>query len=473
MVIASPHAAARSGNKLQFQLGTLVGALLCGLLMIAGTGCSSRTDHNLILISFDTLRADHVGLYGYPRDTSPCLDAIGRDAVVFDMTIAQAASTAPSHRSLFLSRLPSTQRQEDPFLAELLAEVGYSTAAFTGGGYVSAKLGFDRGFASYFESRGSPNDLREVYPRAESWLREHAGDEEPFFLFLHFFDVHHPYTAPQQYEDLFSPDYDGAIAGRDTGPILKGLRRLEKEQAVSPADVPPAMTLAEAERERIVALYDGGIRHADAHLGKLQRLLQELGLWDETILVILSDHGEELWDHGSILHSRQLYQEILRVPLVIRLPHGSHGGTRVTAPVRLLDVAPTILDLLGLTPFPRGYQGRSLLQLITGSESDQVLPEPFISSAMARRAAIQWPWKIIRDGKLESYEMYNLEEDPLEQHDRGVGNQENASAHYQRIIERIGLPVFRPSSTLPTPSPTPPIDDPELTEKLRALGYLD
>ncbi len=433
-------------------------------LLVAASACGRPADDlptgrpNIILISLDTLRADHLSLYGYERRTSPHLENIARDSIVFERAIAQSSSTTPSHRSLFQSRVPSQTSKRMPVLAEILGNEGFATAAFTGGGNVSAKFGFGRGFDVYFEASKGQVSFPEVYPEFERWLRD--SRERPFFVFLHSYDIHHPYTAPPPYELLFCDGIESEIDGRESGVILNKLRRAQNQR-----DFTGEVVLTDMDKERIIALYDGGIAHADSYLRRIRTLLEELRTWDNTILIILSDHGEEFWEHGSVLHSHTLYQELLAVPLLIRLPGGRFGGQRIAPSVRLLDVAPTLLDLLDI-PKSAGHQGTSLMTVMSKQPTTE--PPIAVSEIASFRSVLQWPWKVITDRKTGAMQLYHLDQDPLEQQDLDRENHEATVEIYRQLTR--GQPVDE-GRFVDVLDELP--DDPQLVEQLRALGYID
>jgi arylsulfatase A-like enzyme len=296
---------------------------------------------NVLLVSIDTLRPDHLGCYGYRlRPTSPNLDRLAGEGTRFAQVVAPSPWTTPSHMSLFTSQYPTVHAVDAPIestqrrladgkvtLAELLRARGYRTAAFTGAGAISALYGFWQGFDLYDETpRGATGregeDLPVILERALAWL-ENVGDR-PFFLFLHTYEVHNPYTHETFLEE--GGDYD--------------------------------------EVERRTRLYDGGIAFADEYLGRLFRELERRGLSDSTLLLVLSDHGEDLvgrYPQGPwYYHGHHLYDELLLVPLLVAGP-GVAAGRVVKEQVSLLDVMPTLLELTG-TGGPAGQpvQGLSL-----------------------------------------------------------------------------------------------------------------
>lgn len=403
--------------------------------------------HGVVLLCLDTLRADHLGTYGYARDTSPAIDAFAATGVVFERAIAQAASTLPSHRALFQSRLASHADESAPVLAEVLSREGFRTAAFTGGGNVSAAFGFGRGFERYDEDRGG---LAASLPKVEAWLRAGAG--ERFFLFLHTYDVHLPYDPPPPFATMFGEPYDGPVTGANSRALLRAQRGLDGTDA-SPAP------LTRADRERIVGLYDGGIRYTDGQVARLLALLDELGLAATTAVVLLSDHGEEFLDHGSWIHSHTVFDELVRVPLVFRVP--GREPSRVDAQVRLLDVAPTLLDLVGVEA-PDAWTGRSLGSAIDGSA---VAPRPAVSEMGRWQALALPPWKLVRG--VGPTRLFDLASDPGEQRDLAAREPERA----EELEGALSLALGEQRGPVEALEEGPA--DAALTERLRELGYIE
>jgi arylsulfatase A-like enzyme len=308
---------------------------------------------NLLLISIDTLRADHLSLDGYPRPTTPRLDRFAADALVFDRSYASSTWTLPSHGSMLtgllpdqhgLRHLPDRLSPEVPTLAGMLRDAGYRTAGITDGGFLGPQWGFASGFDSYEVSPGQPWEPKDVAPiaaKARRWLE--AGPERPFFLFVHTYEVHQPYRNVEGFADPF---LEPGIEGRYT------------EVANVFARPPPT----DEQLPRVIALYDGGVHRADHYIGGLLEWMGEAGLLDDTAVVVTSDHGEEFREHGHLEHAvGSVFDENLRVPLIVRPPGGT-GETaprRIATPVTGLDVTPTLLALAGLPP-PPGAAGRSL-----------------------------------------------------------------------------------------------------------------
>jgi arylsulfatase A-like enzyme len=305
---------------------------------------------NVLLVSIDSLRADHVGSYGYARDTSPAIDALAREGVLFENAISSAPWTVPAHMTLLTGLPPevhdvvSVRQKLSPdavTLAEVLQGAGYATAAFVSGPTVMAHHGFDQGFASYDESMverrpgraGSAVSSPGLVALVDRWLErwDRTEPRAPFFVFLHMWDVHYDYVPPPEYVQRFDPGYDGDLDARH----LETNERIRR--GMSPRDL-----------QHLIALYDGEIRFTDDHLARVFAKLRALDVLDDTIVVVTSDHGEEFFEHGAKGHAKTLYDEVLHVPLVVRYPRRVAPMQRVSQQVRLMDVAPTILGLAGV-----------------------------------------------------------------------------------------------------------------------------
>ncbi len=443
-----------------------VSAIAASLLPI---GCSEEREQgppNVILVSLDTLRADHLGLYGYSRDTSPHLDALASESIVFDWAIAPASATQPSHRSLYQSRLASHARRRFTSLPQVFREAGYRTAGFTGGGNVSRRFGLARGYEHYVEDE---EGFSATFPLFESWLRE--NHREPFFVFLHSFDIHHPYDVVPPYSERFLPEYRGRVTGPDTLNILSKIRGIFPHK-----NFKGQVALSRADKAKIVALYDGGIVYADEYVGRLVALLKKMSLWDDTILVVLSDHGEEFWEHDNVTHSFTVYDEVLHVPLLWRVPGHASSGLRVARRVHLMDVAPTLLDLAGL-PVPESFMGRSLLpfeSLDDRAPEDAAGATEIVSEMFTLKSLIDYPWKIIKeypDGKRHLAEeplvLYNLEEDPGETNNLAARHPRKARELELRLEATLAHQAREQVRAVPKV-----VDDPDLRRQLEALGYV-
>ena len=324
--------------------------------------------NSLILISLDTLRPDHLSAYGYGRPTSPRIDALAAQGVRFERATSASHWTAPSHATLLTGLHPPEHgvvRDQDQMsdeietLAEHLSEAGWRTAAFTGSYFVSELMGLQQGFSTWWEQTG---ECAAGFGEAITWLEAQPADE-PVFLFAHTYQTHAPYQPP--------PPYDTMFVGEGLIPPRVAAGRFDEAPGTQPS---------KAELEALIGLYDGEIRAADHCVGKLLDALDRTGRREETLVVLTSDHGEELMEHGGIGHGR-LLPLLLRVPLIVSHPTMRAAADPTVSQVTgAVDVVPTILDLLG-QPVPAGLSGRSLVGAMTGSpDADAVA----FSSSQAR-----------------------------------------------------------------------------------------
>jgi arylsulfatase A-like enzyme len=307
---------------------------------------------NVVLISMDTVRADRLGVYGHSRPTSPNVDRLASSSLVFENAISQSAWTLPGHGSMMTGLYPSRLGVTDypakrglpkvRMLAEEFHRAGYSTAAFTGGGFVAAHFGFGRGFDIYSsDGRRFEHNIDE----ALAWLRQHK--QRRFFLFLHGYDAHRPY---------YSQPKDKHAVG------LKGARSAEqrkfctKNRREKPDDI-----------EVISRYYDAAIHHGDATVGRFLDELDTLGLTDRTVVLLTSDHGEEFYEHGNCDHVRFLYRETVNVPYILYVPALASEPRRVADVVPAsISVARTLLDIAGLR---NDMPGVSLAPILHGDPS--------------------------------------------------------------------------------------------------------
>ena len=314
---------------------------------------------NIILMTIESLRADHVTCYGYERETTPHIDALAGQAIVYDQAYSVTSWTLPSHASIFTGLYPSAHkvtlprdRLHDTHLtaAETLSSSGYQCAAVVGGPYLRPAFNLHQGFEYFDESvAAATNEAAHkdvTNPRMaqamERFLREGRDRRRPFFLFAYYWDVHYDYIPPPPYDTMFVPAHAERIGDVQFGPIA----RLGRD-------------ISAAELDYLIAQYDGEIRCTDEHLGHLWELLRELGLWENTAIILTADHGEQFFEHSYLGHMLDLYVESLHVPLIIKLP-GQSAGRRDRRLVNLIDLHPTILDLADCrTPLP--YNGRSVL----------------------------------------------------------------------------------------------------------------
>ena len=333
---------------------------------------------NVILISIDSLRADHLGCYGYERNTSPNIDRVAAQGARFRTALSTTSWTLPSHMSMLTSRYVLSHGviarndglpEKIPTLAESLKTAGFATGGVVAAAFLDARYGFARGFDSYDESAiavkmyqpnlvagPAPETIKLAHssdPAAEStdlamkWVQEHQ--DRRFFLFLHYWDVHFDYDPPPPYDTMFDPDYQGSLSPE--GFIFN--RAINRK-------------MDRRDLEHVLALYDGEIRWVDDHLGRLLRQLDQLGLSGRTAVIITADHGDEFFEHGGKGHTKTLYSEVLHVPLIIRAP-GVPAGLLVETPASQVDLMPTVLDLAGV-PGPAAMEGLSLRAALRGED---------------------------------------------------------------------------------------------------------
>jgi arylsulfatase A-like enzyme len=325
---------------------------------------SLRSGRGVILISLDTVSAEHLSLYGYDRNTSPFLEKLeGQGATIFNHAYVQLPGTLPSHMSIFTSLYPDQHGvlppdkvldPAIPTLPQVFHAAGFRTQAFTEGGFVSGRFGFSRGFESYNEERiliwtGGNH----VFKKAVNYL-ENLDSDAPFFLFIHTYAAHDPYTPPPECSSLY---WDG--------PVPPGARLPESRVLTDHNNGFSPLTTEVVEYYR--SQYDAEIHCLDSVLRVFFERLEQLGVRDDATIVITADHGEEFLEHGKMAHE-QVYNENLHVPLVVLLPD-SHKGHRVERIVESIDIAPTLYELAGLQAPPL-IQGSSLVPFLAGEDSD-------------------------------------------------------------------------------------------------------
>lgn len=445
---------------------------------------------NVLLISFDTLRADFVGSYGYPLQTTPRLDALARRGVVFERAVAAAPWTLPSHFAMLSGLRPHRRMlryDEQPcpidsdvvMLAERLEARGYLTAGFVGGGYVTPWMGFAQGF-DYFESRG--RRLEDNLPGIKTWLDKHGRSR--FFLFVHHYNLHRPFEPPRPFRVQFAPNVPPECEGVSFSPE-------EQENGRAPKCLEAPGGLA-----YLRGVYAAELANADALFGEIVDQLARQGVLDDTIVIAVSDHGEELMDHGFLDHVRTLHGEVVNVPLILAGP-GIPPGLRVADPVETADLTPTVLDLIGVRkpwgdrsllshlPCHAGVAGTSISCAFGGLQRavrQALWPRgdtAFAATALDRglknlpsetydfkATAIRGEHKLIvsGEGPERRVERYDLRRDPFEQHPERVE---------EKAPDALGRDLDAWIGSMPTDRSCPPsvlyLDS---RKQLEALGYL-
>lgn len=433
------------------------------LALLAAAACQSAPSRpNVLLVTLDTTRADHCSAYGYERHTTPTIERLAETGTRFSNAYAPTASTGPSHASLFTGLYPIAHGMVqndyilDPdhvTLAERFAAVGYETAAFVGSFVLDPRFGHAQGFATY-DAEFSPetstfrrrvwggHDVTDGFDRradattdrAIAWLTARGPTAPPFLLFVHYFDPHDPYDPPEEYAAWFG------------GP------RLDRTK-------------------EIVRRYDAEIAFVDRELGRLLATLADQRLADDTLVIVTADHGEGLRTHGVLGHAVHVYEEAVRVPLVIRWP-GRVVPQVVDEPVHLVDVAPSLVELSGLSATPDAFQGFSLGATLAGN----VTPDgnrPIVT----HRGEIVGPgspghgfglragrWKYITMASRRSPLLFDLEADP--------GERRNVAGRHPSVARRLRADLTRWRRLNERRTRTERDVSEETKKKLEALGYV-
>jgi arylsulfatase A-like enzyme len=474
-----------------------VGRCAAVVLLLLTVSCDPRelrgARPNLLLISVDTLRADHLGSYGYRLDTSPTIDALAAAGVRFADATVQWPKTWPSMASMLTGRYPASAgvryaprrpvSAEQTTLAEVLRGAGYATAAVVANPNVGRELAFDQGFDRFVESwltelkrqtgakrlEDAPGAVKHftnatiVTDEAVRFLDSLAAGP-PFFLWLHYIDPHGPYRPPREYRRLFFGDHAA--------------------KPVPLAELPPYQVQVDRERGVMsgdlgfyIGQYDREIRYLDDQLARLLAKLDALGLRENTLIVLTADHGESLDEHGYYLeHGKAPFQPTAHVPLIFALPGRVPAGRAVTEPVALVDLVPTVLELLDV-PAPPGLQGRSLVPAWQGGASS-----PYVFMEAGTRTPSQLvirkgPWKLVRFRAREDrerfarngVELYDLSQDPGERRDVRSEHPEVARELEEALARWVATtPEYRPSK-----GEQPPRVDERTRQMLKGLGYIE
>jgi arylsulfatase A-like enzyme len=432
---------------------------------------------DVLLLLVDALRPDRLGAYGHDRETSPAIDALVADGILFRDAIAQSTFTKSSVASLLTGRYPYQHgvywgsRTDDPelpgavtsdllpaeerTLAEALRPAGYLTAAWVQNSHLRDFMGFAQGFVEYHDQQGG---IERIHRRFLSWLRG-PGGRYPYFAYLHYIDLHDPYLPEPPYDGLFGRGadvYEG-IDLAEWGAYLEAVR--EGRETLTPAQV-----------AQLKALYDGQIRYVDDSVARLLDALRREGRYDDTLIVLTSDHGDAFNEHGFISHSTTPYEELVRVPLVVKLPGNRHAGAKVADQARLVDVMPTLLDLLGL-PAPPEMAGCSLRPLWEGGPEEE-RPSGCGEAVIEIAEEGAYPVVAVRAGGFK-YIHHQHAEDELYDLSSDSGEARNligAGLPQEEALRERALEVVAAREALSGESIE--LDEKTIRE-LKALGYLD
>jgi arylsulfatase A-like enzyme len=431
---------------------------------------------NILLVMVDTLRADHLGSYGYGRPTSPRIDALAAEGVVFEQAMSQAPWTAASAASLLTGLYPSSHGLEHggrfkpsmtglPFtlqsalgtefttLAELLRDTGDRTGGFVANAYMSALFGLAQGFEVYDDSHEDySGDLERLKRRADvtnqratAWVEQTS---EPFFLFVHYMEPHWPYDPPPGFGEEFVEGYTGSLTPIDTGAVVEV--RIGETRIITRADL-----------DYIVGLYDGEIQAVDHALASLIEHVRRQANERDLLIVFTADHGEEFLEHGGASHGYTLYQEQLHVPLIFHWP-GVLKPTRTATPVALVDVMPTLAALAAPQITSLQFDGQDLGPLLRGEQKDR-------PGSIHSEATYLGDWHALRSGNFKLVErpderqLFDLEKDP--------GEQLNLAANHETHTAELAAESERFRNRSVTAGETRVRLDDEVVRQLEALGY--
>jgi arylsulfatase A-like enzyme len=465
-----------------------------GLALIARSGSrprpSTESAPRVVLYLVDTLRRDRLGVYGYDKPTSPRLDALARECTVFDRAYAPAPWTLPSVVSLLTSQDPLThgvftrgQRADARMrsLAESLHGHGWITAGFVTNPFAGRASGLDRGYDRFDAVGDQAIDPDEV----GEWFD--AAGTRPAFAYVHTTEPHKPYKSPQRFRDRI-----GDVPKRRRRQLNRQVRilhhltnwdfRRRQPKGETKNDAQQARLRAELAESaaELSMFYDSEVAWADDNVGRLVDLLRKRGDWSSTLFVFVSDHGEEIFEHGDVSHGQSLYAELVRVPLIVCHPRGLGAGQRIDAVVSLLDVMPTVLAYAGLPA--TGLAGHDLTPLLRGGAETA---EPRITSVRVNRhkyapvteakrgslnvAVTDGRWRAIWNVQRDTVELYDSATDPREQHDRAAAEPARAAA--LGALAREWAAGRWPADLSLEASRTDAMDA-DTIRRLRAIGYL-
>lgn len=427
----------------------------------------------VILISIDTLRPDHLGVYGYHRNTSPYIDEMAKNSIIFENAYAQSPNTIISHATMLTSLYPLVHgvtpsyrlEPEIETIAEYFKKQGYITGGFTThGAWLNRKMGFDQGFDDFYSRFVSGDNINQ---RVFAFLEKNASKN--FFLFVHYYDPHSdyrqlPYDTRTHFDRTFCRDYQGSFTGcRGNLCASKLLGSIDESEGES--------TFSAEDLQYIIDLYDGGILYTDYQVGRLFEELKREGIYENAIILITADHGEEFLEHGKFLHD-QLYKEVMRVPLIIKFP-GSQSRVRKTTPVGVIDIMPTLLDIAAI-PYDN-IQGRSLWPLIENNESqDRVVFSTLKMENLNQSDHISLrnqSFSLFTWDKFSRFNLFNIVADPAET----VNIQDQKKEILEKLL-RVTRKHYHSQLKLRNRlkyNQTKVEPSQEEIEKLKSLGYLN
>jgi len=434
------------------------------LLLSIDRVINSPKGPNVILISIDTLRADHLGCYGYEKNITPNIDNFAKEGVLFNNCIAQAPETTASHGSIFTSLIPvhhkasqdnrSAISSDVVTISEIFRNYNYSVISFNDDGQVGARFGFYRGFHLY-DSTNREKKFKNTVEDAKEWIKNNR--KKKLFLFLHTYEIHTPYDPFLEYLNKIEVNYRGNL-----GNVIEKGDYFDKIND-------GRIKINSQDLQHIVNLYDAEILSMDEAFSVLIDFLKKEDIYDDSIIIFTSDHGEAFGEHGKIAtHGDILYDECLKVPLIIKFPNSKWAGKVIQEQVRSIDILPTIIEELNFRRFSY-FEGISLESLIKGEKFEETL------FALSQKDLVGYPSSSLRTNRWkwhEDYEerlLFNLENDPLEERDVSSENKEIVEFLENKLNEIINSKEF--SRVVNEDIEKVHIDD-DLQEQLRSLGYL-
>jgi arylsulfatase A-like enzyme len=467
-------------------LGASLGKLGFLAMLLGCLACTAKippANYNVVLVLVDTLRADHMSLYGYQRETTPNTEEFARESIVFENARSQASCTYPSANSILTSRHPvnflgqptgMAIPDEIKSIAEILKFNGYETVAISGSPIVidkPNKLNFQGGYGRGFDDfeiceceedgclwRYKPHASC-INQRTFEHLRQRDDKSRPLFLYLHYMDPHGPYYPPDEDSIVFGSHYAGARDPANLGVLPNKLEKMifSGGEAVDPTD---------EDLQQLVDLYDDEIRYFDSQMKLLIAELKSQKLWENSIVIVVSDHGEEFMDHQSIKHCHTLYDTEIRTPFILRLP-GGHFSGRVDHLAENLDIVPTVLDYLGIDTREFAFDGRSLRPAI---EEGVAVREHSFSSQNTLRSIVDDRYKLIYDIASEESMLFDLASDPGEERDlasAGIAQKQTLRDELSRWLMDV-----EGDDTAAAMQRARDVSR-ETEEKLKAIGYLE
>ena len=470
MFLVSAPLVKKIGRRLAVML-----ASIGTLFLLSSCSLSNQKDYNVLFIVIDTLRYDNLGCYGHEGIRTPHIDALAEQGLLYGKAYAQSSWTKTSVASMLTGIYPyrhqvylelgpnSSLSEEAVTLAEILREAGYRTAAVSANPHVSRTFGFAQGFDIFIHSdKWEANTTLGVAEDASTTLDE-LDTDSPFFLYVHFLDPHDPYIRVPGYDDYFGKkrDYRELVLTGQAS-ILSG------EPLVGDGVLPQVQDLTRVELDYLKGLYDSELSQVDAAVGRILAKLDENGMRDNTIIVVTSDHGEEFLEHGFLRHGYQLFEETVRVPLIIKTPPELNNVGRYDAPVELVDVTPSILDFLAIKADSLEFDG----SVLPPRENGDPGPGEIMAFGMTRFRRQDLAYLIIDDKKLiynpgtKHHMLFDLAEDPTETAGRRAEETPVGRAmiqDIQRLIEALSKMSLAGTASGEI--------DPKLREQLKSLGY--